>query len=147
MSQILGEQVLPLDAAKHLPDDTTTIGGFRGDSTSGSTWDFGESKTKQDDKYTLRADAALLLAARSAAEKLTAANALPFWPGRDGPPVVHAGVIGSSDKWTQHRPTIEGMHSVHHTLCEEMECQVRFHTKNDRFHTKTDGFYRNNDEI
>ena len=120
--QILGAQVLPMDAAKHNPDDTNTISGFRGDNTAGSSWDFGDSEAN--DKYTLKSDAALLLAARSAADKLSAANALPFWPGRDGPPVVHVGVIGSSDTWTQHRATIEALHSVHNTLCEEMECQA-----------------------
>ena len=120
---MLGEEVLPLDAGKHLPDGSSTIGGFRGDATAGSAWDFGATAAVTDDKYTLKADAALLAAARSAAAKLGAASALPAWPGREDPPAVHVGVIGSSDTWTQHRPTIEAFHSVHRTLCEEMECQ------------------------
>jgi hypothetical protein len=117
--------VLPMDAAKLLPDGTKSIGGFRGDATSGSSWDFGASGTRSsDDKYTLSADAALLLVAQSSADAMVAADALPSWPGQDVSPVVHVGVIGSSDTWTQHRSTIEKLHREHGTLCEEMECQA-----------------------
>eukprot|EP01043_Picozoa_sp_COSAG02_P085416 COSAG02_NODE_23067_length_731_cov_1.093354_1_plen_98_part_01 len=62
-----------MDAAKLLPDGTKSIGGFRGDATSGSSWDFGASGTRSsDDKYTLGADAALLLAAQSTADAMVA---------------------------------------------------------------------------
>lgn len=114
-----------MDAAKHLPDGTKSIGGFRGDATAGSSWDFGESRAEaNDDKYTLRGDAPLLHAAQSAAGRLVEAGGLPLWPGQDVSPVVHVGVIGSSDTWTQHRATIEALHREHRTLCEEMECQA-----------------------
>lgn len=124
LSQVLGAQVLPMDAAKHLPDGTKSIGGFRGDATAGLSWDFGASSTRaNDDKYTLNGDAALLHAAKSAADALVSGGRLPPWPGQDVSPVIHVGVIGSSDTWTQHRPTIEALHRQHRTLCEEMECQ------------------------
>ena len=111
---MLGEQILPMDAGMHNPDGSKTIVGFRSEL---DTAEEGES-------YTLACDATLLANARSAADRLSVAGALPLWPGRDGPPVVHGGVIGSSDTWTQHRPSIEQLHREHHTLCEEMESQA-----------------------
>ena len=76
------------------------------------------------DLLSLPCDQTLVHAAQSAAAQLEKSNGLPFWPGRDGPPVVHSGVVGSSDRWTQHRASIEALHHEHQTLCEEMECQV-----------------------
>ena len=117
--QVLAEQIIPLDSGMHNPDGSSTLVGFRGNELT----EEGGSGTGGD-LSTLPCDAALLEAARSAAARLSEAGGLPFWPGRDGPPVVHAGVVGSSDTWTQHRASIEELHDKHHTLCEEMECQA-----------------------
>jgi adenosylhomocysteine nucleosidase len=46
---------------------------------------------------------------------------LPTWPGIDHEPVVHVGVVGSADIWTQHGERIHTLHSLHGSLCEEME--------------------------
>lgn len=121
-AQVLAEEIIPLDSGMHNPDGSTTIVGFRGQEL---TADEGSGTTG--DLLTLPCDAALLQAAKTAAVRLDDSSGLPFWPGRDGPPAVHSGVVGSSDRWTQHRPSIEALHDKHSTLCEEMECQVRTH--------------------
>eukprot|EP01043_Picozoa_sp_COSAG02_P014678 COSAG02_NODE_609_length_19574_cov_18.178537_14_plen_159_part_00 len=117
--QVLAERIIPLDSSMHNPDGTTTIVGFRGQALTAE-----EGSGTSGDQLSLPCDPNLLQAAQSAAAKLDASNDLPFWPGRDGPPVVHTGVVGSSDKWTQHRKSIEALHHEHQTLCEEMECQA-----------------------
>ena len=99
-----------MDAAKVLPDGSKTYMGFRGGTLGG----FNESAT-------LPADPALIAAAEAAGGRLTSASALPIWPGVEARPVVHRGVVGSSDTWTQHRPSIETLHEQHGTMCEEME--------------------------
>ena len=91
--------------------------------TTAASWLVGSSGTTGD-LLSLQCDPALLQAAQSAAARLVENNALPFWPGRDSPPVVRTGVVASSDRWTQHRPSIEALHRTHQTLCEEMECQA-----------------------
>jgi len=103
----------------HNPDGTTTFVGFRGQALTAE-----EGSGTSGDQLSLPCDQKLLQAAQSAATKLATSNGLPFWPGRVGPPVVHTGVVGSSDTWTQHRKSIEALHHEHQTLCEEMECQA-----------------------
>lgn len=46
---------------------------------------------------------------------------LPAWPGVGHDPVVHVGAVGSADIWTQHGERIRMLHTVHGSLCEEME--------------------------
>jgi hypothetical protein len=117
--QVLAKQIIPLDSSMHNPDGSTTIVGFRGQALTDE-----EGSGTTGDQLSLPCDQQLMQAAQSAAVQLDKGNGLPFWPGRDGPPVVHAGVVGSSDKWTQHRASIEALHHQYQTLCEEMECQV-----------------------
>ena len=117
--QVLAKQIIPLDSSMHNPDGSTTIVGFRGQALTDE-----EGSGTTGDLLSLPCDQKLVQAAQSAAAQLEKSNGLPFWPGRDGPPVVHSGVVGSSDRWTQHRASIEALHHEHQTLCEEMECQV-----------------------
>jgi adenosylhomocysteine nucleosidase len=46
---------------------------------------------------------------------------LPGWPGIDSIPTIHAGTVGSADVWTQHGESIRELHTLHGSLCEEME--------------------------
>lgn len=46
---------------------------------------------------------------------------IPEWPGIDRSPVVHVGTVGSADVWTQHGDSIRELHTLHGSLCEEME--------------------------
>lgn len=63
------------------------------------------------------ADPELLAAAQDAGQRL---NLAP-WPGVEHRPVVYTGVVGSADIWTQHIDSIRDLHSIHGSLCEEME--------------------------
>jgi nucleoside phosphorylase len=116
--QVIGTVICPLDAAKVAPDGRRTMSGFRSSHLSG------EEAAK-----TLACDSGLVAMAERVAAQLTATGALPRWPGRRGSgaaarPAVHRGVVGSSDTWTQHRPSIAQLHELHGTICEEMESQA-----------------------
>jgi len=65
----------------------------------------------------LAPDPTLLLTATTAAESVI----LPAWAGVGHPPRVLAGTIGSADIWTQHGESIRDLHTIHGSLCEEME--------------------------
>ncbi len=62
-------------------------------------------------------DPTLLLAATTAAETVR----LPEWAGVGHPPRVLTGTVGSADIWTQHGESIRDLHTIHGSLCEEME--------------------------
>lgn len=63
------------------------------------------------------ADPTLLHVASVAAQTVS----LPSWPGIDSTPEVHIGTVGSADVWTQHGESIRALHTLHGSLCEEME--------------------------
>lgn len=65
----------------------------------------------------IAADPDLLAAAQDAGERVH----LTPWPGVEHRPVVYTGVVGSADIWTQHTESIRDLHSIHGSLCEEME--------------------------
>lgn len=46
---------------------------------------------------------------------------LPAWVGIGHPPRVLTGTVGSADIWTQHGESIRDLHTIHGSLCEEME--------------------------
>ena len=46
---------------------------------------------------------------------------LPEWPGVSRAPRVLTGTVGSADVWTQHGESIRDLHTIHGSLCEEME--------------------------
>ncbi len=70
-----------------------------------------------------------VLAERLAADPLlletatVAARDVPFpeWAGVGHLPQVLTGTVGSADIWTQHGESIRDMHTIHGSLCEEME--------------------------
>lgn len=57
---------------------------------------------------------------RSAVEASSHVN-LPAWSGIDHPPRIQTGTVGSADIWTQHIDSIRDLHTLHGSLCEEME--------------------------
>jgi len=65
----------------------------------------------------LNVDASLLETATAVAEQVM----LPEWAGVGHPPRVLTGTVGSADIWTQHGESIRDMHTIHGSLCEEME--------------------------
>jgi adenosylhomocysteine nucleosidase len=66
---------------------------------------------------TIPANPDLLTLARRAGERI---DIMP-WPGQTAAPVVHEGIVGSADIWTQHTESIRELHGLHGSLCEEME--------------------------
>jgi adenosylhomocysteine nucleosidase len=62
-------------------------------------------------------DPHLLALARDAAESCVIAA----WPGVAHTPEIHYGTVGSADVWTQHGESIRELHTLHGSLCEEME--------------------------
>jgi adenosylhomocysteine nucleosidase len=46
---------------------------------------------------------------------------LPAWAGVGHSPQVLTGTVGSADVWTQHGESIRDLHTIHGSLCEEME--------------------------
>ncbi|HEX5167388.1 MAG TPA: 5'-methylthioadenosine/S-adenosylhomocysteine nucleosidase, partial [Thermomicrobiales bacterium] len=46
---------------------------------------------------------------------------LPEWDGVGHQPQVLVGTVGSADIWTQHGESIRDLHTIHGSLCEEME--------------------------
>jgi 5'-methylthioadenosine/S-adenosylhomocysteine nucleosidase len=56
-----------------------------------------------------------------AAQRVAADLSIPPWPGLDRTPTVHLGTVGSADVWTQHPDSIHDLHTLHGSLCEEME--------------------------
>jgi hypothetical protein len=74
-----------MDTGRLLPDNSRVISGYHGSEELGGGPMSG----------TLPADEELLAAASAVAASVD----LPSWPGRDTRPVVHTGVIGSSDRW------------------------------------------------
>ena len=101
---VLGESVVPMDAAKILPDGTKKLAGYR-------------CSMSEDVPLALTSDKDLLASAATLAERLS----LPAWPGRTIAPSVRRGIIGSSDTWTQNRAAIKKIRSMCGTICEEME--------------------------
>ena len=65
----------------------------------------------------LAPDPTLLETAVSVAGKLD----LPEWSGVGHQPRVLTGTVGSADVWTQHGESIRDLHTIHGSLCEEME--------------------------
>ncbi len=65
----------------------------------------------------LAPDAELLETAVTAAGNVE----LPEWAGVGHLPRVLTGTVGSADIWTQHGESIRDLHTIHGSLCEEME--------------------------
>ncbi len=65
----------------------------------------------------LAPDAELLETAVTAAGNVE----LPEWAGVGHLPRVLTGTVGSADVWTQHGESIRDLHTIHGSLCEEME--------------------------
>lgn len=103
---VIADRVVHFSSLKVLPDGAREYWGFR------YTVD-GEVVLAD----AIPADPALLALARDAAATLE----LPGWPGAAGAPIVHVGVVGSADVWTQHGASIRELHELHGSLCEEME--------------------------
>jgi adenosylhomocysteine nucleosidase len=55
------------------------------------------------------------------AQRVAAGLSIPPWPGLDHTPTIHLGTVGSADVWTQHPDSIHDLHTLHGSLCEEME--------------------------
>ena len=71
----------------------------------------------------LRLDAGLVARAQAAAADWRPAP-WPRPPGEAAParaPVVHTGVVGSADVWTQAHDRLDLLHGRHQSLCEDME--------------------------
>lgn len=52
---------------------------------------------------------------------------LPEWAGAGHRPRVLTGTVGSADIWTQHGESIRALHTIHGSLCEEMEAAAIAH--------------------
>jgi adenosylhomocysteine nucleosidase len=106
---VIGSEIVAYGSLITLPDGGEQYAGFRY-SLNGQT-------TLTD---LLRADRDLLTRARDAAGGWEPA-AWPVTGKSTRAPMVHTGVIGSADCWTQDPHRIGVLHDRHRSLCEEME--------------------------
>ena len=104
---IIGAAVIPMDAAKLLPDGTRVAWGYR------------KGGGPEQKRFALPANPVLLAAAEKAGAAV--ASQLPKWPGEPGMPSVRSGTVGSSDTWSQQVAAIRALAAAHGTDCEEME--------------------------
>lgn len=106
---VIGSEVVACGSLITLPDGSERYAGFR--------YSLNGEVTLTD---LLRADRNLLARARDAAGGWEP-EAWPVDGARKRAPVVHTGVIGSADCWTQDPKRIGVLHDRHRSLCEEME--------------------------
>lgn len=106
---VIGSEVVACGSLITLPDGSERYAGFR--------YSLNGEITLTD---MLRADRDLLARARDAAGGWEPA-AWPIVQKHGRTPLVHTGVIGSADCWTQDPHRIGVLHDRHRSLCEEME--------------------------
>jgi len=103
---VIAGQVVHFSSLIVLPDGLRRYEGFR------YYVDYKEVLAER-----LTPDPALLATAVDAAATIE----LPEWAGVGHPPRVLTGTVGSADIWTQHGESIRDLHTIHGSLCEEME--------------------------
>ncbi|HUG14873.1 MAG TPA: 5'-methylthioadenosine/S-adenosylhomocysteine nucleosidase [Thermomicrobiales bacterium] len=103
---VIASEVVHFTSQIVLPDGTRRYWGFN----------YLASGRRTREEH-IPADPELLSAARAVSSNI----AIPAWPGRDVTPAVHVGTVGSADVWTQHGDSILELHTLHGSLCEEME--------------------------
>jgi nucleoside phosphorylase len=103
---VIANQVVHFSSLIVLPDGARRYEGFR------YFVDHEEVLAER-----LSPDPALLSTAVSASGSIV----LPEWTGVGHLPRVLTGTVGSADIWTQHGESIRDLHTIHGSLCEEME--------------------------
>jgi adenosylhomocysteine nucleosidase len=103
---VLADRVVHVSSLVVLPDGARRYTGFQ--------YTLDGKKVLAD---SIPAAPTLLAQAQAAADGID----LPPWPGSDAAPTIHTGIVGSADIWTQHTDSIRDLHTVHGSLCEEME--------------------------
>jgi adenosylhomocysteine nucleosidase len=107
---IIGTEVVAYGSVITLPDGAEQYAGFRY-SDGGDSEFIAES---------IRPDPHLLELAIDSANGWTP-EPWPWALPEVRLPLVHLGVIASADRWTQSTVRISQLHSIHESLCEEME--------------------------
>lgn len=103
---VIADQVVHFSSLIVLPDGLRRYEGFR------YYVDHEEVLAER-----LTPDPTLLETAVAVAGDVT----LPAWAGINHSPRVLTGTVGSADIWTQHGESIRDLHTIHGSLCEEME--------------------------